>query len=274
MTQPYDNVQQAPAGWYPDPTTGLQRYWDGQRWTDHVSGQPATATPTTLGTTIVPESSGEPIRTSTGWTWAIIFLPVVTLGLTGLLVVLLVPNAESARHRIFALDGMAFLLSLIVLAVDLLFASRDARVLRQRGLDTAAMWWILLGGWVYLLVRAIKAKRGDTQRWWALASAIAVNLVLGVVAAAVAIWLGISLVRGMEVTTDELQTKIGTTMEQQTGQDFNVDCPDPLPASVKGDFFYCTATAASNGVSFRVRVTWTDDFFAYTWHVLPQPIAP
>jgi hypothetical protein len=27
-----------PAGWYPHPEeTGVQRYWDGQRWTDHVT---------------------------------------------------------------------------------------------------------------------------------------------------------------------------------------------------------------------------------------------
>jgi len=28
----------SPAGWYPDPTAaGLQRYWDGSRWTEHTS---------------------------------------------------------------------------------------------------------------------------------------------------------------------------------------------------------------------------------------------
>ena len=25
---------QAPAGWYPDPTTGVHRYWDGQQWSE------------------------------------------------------------------------------------------------------------------------------------------------------------------------------------------------------------------------------------------------
>jgi hypothetical protein len=27
----------APAGWYPDTAVGVQRYWDGQRWTEHTA---------------------------------------------------------------------------------------------------------------------------------------------------------------------------------------------------------------------------------------------
>jgi Protein of unknown function (DUF2510) len=26
-----------PAGWYPDTAVGVQRYWDGQRWTEHTA---------------------------------------------------------------------------------------------------------------------------------------------------------------------------------------------------------------------------------------------
>ena len=29
---------QQPAGWYPDPHGGGQRYWDGNQWTEHTSG--------------------------------------------------------------------------------------------------------------------------------------------------------------------------------------------------------------------------------------------
>lgn len=30
--RPGDRAHATPAGWYPDPNTGQQRYWDGQRW--------------------------------------------------------------------------------------------------------------------------------------------------------------------------------------------------------------------------------------------------
>jgi hypothetical protein len=31
-------TQGTPAGWYPDPQGGGQRYWDGNSWTEHTSG--------------------------------------------------------------------------------------------------------------------------------------------------------------------------------------------------------------------------------------------
>ena len=43
MTQSPQNLP--PPGWYPDPKmAGTQRYWDGQRWTDHAA--PAAPQPT------------------------------------------------------------------------------------------------------------------------------------------------------------------------------------------------------------------------------------
>jgi hypothetical protein len=34
----YAHSSQTPAGWYQDPTSGRQRYWDGVKWTDHFAG--------------------------------------------------------------------------------------------------------------------------------------------------------------------------------------------------------------------------------------------
>lgn len=53
-----------PAGWYPDSSRpGTLRYWDGQRWTDHVAPvapQPSPAAP------LVTTPDGEPLA---GWWW-------------------------------------------------------------------------------------------------------------------------------------------------------------------------------------------------------------
>jgi hypothetical protein len=37
VTAPPPAPAAAPPGWYPD-ATGVQRYWDGRAWTDHVAG--------------------------------------------------------------------------------------------------------------------------------------------------------------------------------------------------------------------------------------------
>lgn len=58
-------VAASPAGWYPD-AQGVQRWWDGQAWTDHVAA-PAMQ-PTVLGYEERPQLP-EGTRTDTGWIW-------------------------------------------------------------------------------------------------------------------------------------------------------------------------------------------------------------
>ena len=51
-----------PAGWYPDPSGGGQRYWDGERWTEHVAPlAPAAPAPEATAATSAPTAaSSEP----------------------------------------------------------------------------------------------------------------------------------------------------------------------------------------------------------------------
>ena len=44
-TTPTHPITSAPAGWHADPAARFElRYWDGQRWTDHVSTDGQTST--------------------------------------------------------------------------------------------------------------------------------------------------------------------------------------------------------------------------------------
>lgn len=65
----------APAGWYPHPSmAATQRYWDGERWTDHIApGAPQTAKPVVTPKPDVPD-----------WLYGVgyaaaIFLPIIGL---------------------------------------------------------------------------------------------------------------------------------------------------------------------------------------------------
>ena len=62
--------EQIPPGWYPDPKMArTQRYWDGQRWSEHV----APAAMHAVGPTRQPFSQGAEV---VGWLTAI-FMPIV-----------------------------------------------------------------------------------------------------------------------------------------------------------------------------------------------------
>jgi hypothetical protein len=68
-----------PAGWYPDPRTGVNRWWDGQQWVEppaQPAAQPAPQAPYTM----VTRSKK---RTSHGLH---LFLTIITAGVWGLLV--------------------------------------------------------------------------------------------------------------------------------------------------------------------------------------------
>lgn len=82
-------------GWYPDPNApGVQRYWDGGQWTEHVAAQGATTTPVqVLPTRMVTKS---PKRTS--HTFHLI-MTVLTFGIWGLVVWLPLTILHKFQHE-------------------------------------------------------------------------------------------------------------------------------------------------------------------------------
>lgn len=65
--------QQTPAGWYPQ-ADGSQRYWNGERWTEHVN-HPSP-----------PQWQRQPNKVMSGWKVAVIVVCAVVGGIVGMLV--------------------------------------------------------------------------------------------------------------------------------------------------------------------------------------------
>lgn len=68
----------APAGWYPDPATGLQRYWDGSRWTDIPAPPPVPPGPLTAAEP--SRSPSEPPASRTGRRVTIVLVILLVVG--------------------------------------------------------------------------------------------------------------------------------------------------------------------------------------------------
>lgn len=69
-------------GWYPDPagTADHYRWWDGDRWTDHLSASPNAPTPTPLGTPSAVEP--DPPRRRSPFRTVVALVVIVALFLT------------------------------------------------------------------------------------------------------------------------------------------------------------------------------------------------
>ena len=67
---------QTPAGWYADPYSGGQRYWDGEQWTEHTSGVQPTPPPVQQHyqqqpPNWPPQQPYSPPKKSGGWKWVV-----------------------------------------------------------------------------------------------------------------------------------------------------------------------------------------------------------
>lgn len=75
--------QQTPPGWYPQ--GNVQRYWDGQQWTDHVSPMQAAAAPPQVVVQAGPGRSVTKTKKSTSHTFHLI-MTIITGGIWGVFV--------------------------------------------------------------------------------------------------------------------------------------------------------------------------------------------
>ncbi|SKA90867.1 Protein of unknown function [Agreia bicolorata] len=159
--QPFDNV--TPAGWFPDPSGGPgSRWWDGQKWTEHVS-DPTLSTFAPVG---APRRVAQGTPVYTPFIWLITLLPLVSI-----LVVALWDtdaymraslNSASDPFAQFRDPGYLLIqaLGFVFYGVSVLLAYFDFKTLSARGFDRPFHWaWTFLGSTVYIIGRTVIVRR-------------------------------------------------------------------------------------------------------------------
>jgi hypothetical protein len=255
-------------GWYPVDASGQLWWWDGYQWTGHRQVPDAYAVAATPSVVADPEPT---IASRTAPSWLIALLP---LAFSVLGVVLLVIGASP-----LAIWVALGLLGFVLVAANLGLGFWDVATLRSRGssMAMAHALWVLLGGWVYLLVRAIMLKGSDRERW----VLMVVNIGAGLVTTVVFV-VGIYALFTDETFRREIfyqQASVEHTIERgvsnRAGFDVVVDCPQDPPIA-QGDSFECTVTDTSGQVLGVATVTWTDNFGTFSWEAHPStdPVSP
>jgi hypothetical protein len=74
-----DVTRQVPAGWYPDPTNGQQRWWDGQAWGAYAPQPAMLVRPATNGLAIASLILGL-VAVLAGWIIFLVVVPVMIVG--------------------------------------------------------------------------------------------------------------------------------------------------------------------------------------------------
>ncbi|WP_374009110.1 DUF2510 domain-containing protein [Leifsonia sp. LS-T14] len=175
-------------GWYPDPQrSAALRWWDGVRWTEHVSPAPGGAPRSPYAPAPRRQLPAEtPVYTV--WIWLVAVLPLISSLLVFLLhpqpvfrgvpgsstVVITDPFALLGGPMYFVVVGIGWLLT----AAGIVFSWLDYRELTRRGVERPFHWaWSFLGI-VYtigrsIVVRGVAAGRGLAPLWVAIAVYIA-----------------------------------------------------------------------------------------------------
>ena len=245
-----------PPGWYPTGFGAELRWWDGYQWTNHVSP----AAPPVPAPVAAPAEPEPDVSSRTLASWLLALLPLVV----GLASVLL------ALSEIDAGPGLAVfaLLSLLLVPAGIGLGLWDIATLRSRGsrLAMAHALWVFLGGWIYLLIRAILIKSADREQWVVLGVNVLVGLVAGVMAMA-----GLyNVVNTAEVRRalfyDQIymEQQIEDGIKDDSGRTVEVECPETPPVG-EGLSFDCAINDPSGERVGTAIITWDNNFGWFSW---------
>ena len=245
-----------PPGWYVAGAADQLRWWDGQQWTQHVASVNVPA--------VVPAASAEPpvdIETRTTASWLLTLMPLTA--------VLIVGGLALADVPAFALWVTSSLALSLVAPVGIGLALWDLSSLRTRGstLSMANSLWMLLGAWLYLVIRAAQVNSTDRERW----VLVVVNLVLSTMAAAALLvplyYVAIDqdVRRALVYSEAYTERQIAREVFRDTDQRVDVDCPAEPPVG-RGETFECSLTDSATGDRVGTAVvTWDNDFGYFSW---------
>lgn len=228
---PVPTKPKAPAGWYDHPTMAdTRRYWDGQKWTDHIA--PGAASGSQAPGTDAPVSGS---RDETAFAWTLAVLPVAWI--------VLYITAPKAAISPWAWGGL--------IALSLLLSTLDARGVRARGHDeigTAAGWGIPF----YLIERTKKV--GSS-------AFIPIIWFAGVGGAILTYFVAPGV---YDIDGAALSSQIQGQFQHQTSTTATVHCPNAHHVT-KGDTLTCTVEGAAE-LGTEIQVSFNGDG-SYTWQL-------
>lgn len=159
------SASQSSPGWYPDPAgSHLQRWWDGNGWTDNTYDPFSAASAPGVYATVGPD-----VKVYTPWVWIIAALPLIgliaqfSIDYRQYLLDSIQVQSPGSFSGLPASFGIQLALGAIgwgVYLLSVLLAFFDWRVLKSRGVEKPFHWaWTFLSGLVYLIGRPVVLKR-------------------------------------------------------------------------------------------------------------------
>ncbi|HMH57550.1 MAG TPA: DUF2510 domain-containing protein [Galbitalea sp.] len=148
-------------------------------------------------------------------------------------------------------------ISVVVLLIELLFATSDRRRLRSWGyLQTASVWWVLLDPVIYLILRAVYIWREVRHGIAPMITYIAVTIgSIVVLSVGLAVFIPI-FVAANGGTGASYATQFTADLQKgldQNGGNYTVTCPPTIPTTI-GARFSCTATDTATNTAHTLSI--------------------